>query len=311
MEEVIDVPKVVEYEKNYVNSVLSTQLQVPALKENEVAIYKLIDCDKIDPSRVEESSGKKLNYQPRWALLGSKRIFDPFKRKKIKILHVTGTKVIDMPDGTQREVPEVKRVIFPHTGVLNVTSEFQETYAFMERISENRDNPWRSPSVTAVFYRVDKKRDLQRGLEDDYLLTDALNWVREANEKELNAVFKSLDKDIKKQINTNEGFEVFKKGVFDLAKKSPILVLRASSNKEAIIKIQCMDAEKFRVLLWDEGDKDTPRRWVWNTAGTETLVSLEPGVHKIDGLVAHFVSKEGKNDYVKMASELRQIFKPS
>ncbi len=296
---------------NTVNGLVSERLRVKPLKEGEIAIYKLIKSDMDDITRTEESSGKKMKHQQVYSFPGRKRIYDPFLQKRILIQYVTSFRHVKLPSGEVKEEPIVSRVTFPRSGEIILTSRDFARMQFLERMEENRDNEFRDPAgPKPIFYRVNSKRQAIKELEDDYFKVDALVHIKNAEEVELKRIYHALDADEKKNINANEGYEQLKRQIFKLAEKNPKLVLKASSNKEAKKKVQILDAERFRIIVFDEGDEQTPRRWVFIDREPMVICEVEPGVHKFDGLYKFFESEKGKEWYVKVVNSLKEALNP-
>lgn len=295
-----------------INKIVSPELRVPDLKQDQVAIYKLCDADLVDHSRVDER-GRPQKCQPRRSMVGSIMIQDPINRKRVKILNVVGIKHEETSDGTQREVPVVQRVVFPHTGVLSLTEEHNGTYQFMERHPHNRDNPFRDKNAKAKFYRVDAKKSAIRENENNYILSDALQHIKNADLTELKAIYEKLDETSQRKVNMSGPFEQIKRDMFELTKEHPVVVMRASNNKDAKRRIQIMDAEYFNIItfLEDEEDDKEPRRWVF-TSGSQEICTVDLTKNKIDGLAEFFVSsgEDGKAAYRKMTEGLKKILAP-
>lgn len=296
--------------KLQVNLHLHERMHVKPLGDDEIAKYRLKKSDQDDITRMEESSGKKMKHQQVYSFVGRKTIYDPFNKRKVVIQNITGWKPEKLPSGEIKDNPIVSRVLFPRTGEIILSSRDNEQYAFMERMNENESNEFRDSKLMpkGMFYRVDVKKQTLKELERDYLVVDALIWLRDANEIEIQTIYRALDAETKKNINADAGFETIKRGLFELSHKNPILVLKASTNKAAKIKVQCMEAEKFHVIAFDEGTATTPRRWVYISGTPETICEMEPGTHKIDGLVKFFTTdKQGKDWYVKMVEGLKNV----
>lgn len=297
-----------------VNDVVHERLRVAPLRDGEFAKYRLTMADKEDITRTEESSGKKMKHQQVYAFVGRKRIYDPFQKKKVLIQNVTSFKPEKLPDGQIKEVPIVGRVTFPSSGELIVTDRDNDLYAYLERMDENASNEYRDAKKfpKPVFYRVDVKKQVMRELEKDYIMVDALNWVRDANEVELKTIYKALDDGSRKDINA-DSMEQMKKGIFNLAKNNPILVLKSSTNRTAKLKVQCMEAETYRVIAFSE--ENGQRSWVWVSGEPIVICTVEPGIHKIDALVKFFSSTEknkdgeliGKAWYTKVIEGLKNV----
>lgn len=295
-----------------INKVVSENLRVKPLKEDQSATYKLCDSDLLDYSRVDERTGKPHTSQPRRSMVGSVTILDPFTKKRIKIMNVTEIKHEELPGGVGlREIPVVARVLFPHTGTLTLGPEHQGTYEFLERHPHNRDNPFRDRNAKPKFYRVDAKKKAIREMEDNFILTDAIVHVRGADLAELKAIYSKLDPTAQREINPSS-FETLKGDLFNYAKAHPVDVMRASNNKAAKMRIQIMDAEFYQIITFfeDREQDEMPRRWVF-TEGDQEITTLDITQNKIEGLAEFFLSSpEGKKAYQNMTAGLKKILTP-
>lgn len=293
----------------YVNDVVNKQLAVRPLREGEVAYYKLLVADEFDRARVEEKTGKFQKNNPRRSLIGTRKIYDPIAKKQVTIQNVVSERLETMPDRTQKPVPVVERVKIPTGGIISVTYDQIGTYQFMERHPDNRDNPFRDKSKAPTFYRVNPIKAAIKQIEKDYVLTDALVHVREADEIELKSIYEGLDKSSKMKVDTTS-FQTLKKGIFELAKTDPIMIMRKSKNVDVKIKIQIMEAEHLNVIIFEDGDSDvkSDRGWYWLDDKMTKIVDVDLTENKFDALVAHF-NKDTKT-YQKMALKLKEILSP-
>lgn len=67
-----------------------------------------------------------------------------------------------------------------------------------------------------------------------------------------------------------------------------------------------MDAERYRIIAFDEGREGGERSWVFIGDKPTTIATIEPGVHKVDGLVKFFTeNKEGRDWYTKIVEALK------
>lgn len=291
------------------NRLVSEPLKVAELKEGESAIYKLIVADYKDLSRRDQKDNPLLS-NPGRRMNHSSKIWDPIKRKRVTIRNIVGYETINTENG-ERDKVILERIFFKG-GVKSVTPDQLETYAFLERTNGNRDNPFRDRSKKAVYYRVNPVRMAIRDMENDLLLLDALNYVSKADFITLKAMFKSMDKTAKSEIDAST-FETLKRGIFKYAQKNPILAMKASENNEAKLKIQIMEAEHFNVIKFDEGDDaiGAKRTWFFIDEKMSTICEVELAVHKIDGLIEHFKTDEGKVSYRLITDRLKTVLNPS
>lgn len=297
-----------------VNAVVSKNMQVKALEEDQSATYKLCDADLVDLSRIDEATNKPKNCSPRRSMLGKTTIVDINTKKRITIMNVVGIEHAEQPDHSLREIPKIARIVFPRTGVLTLGPENQGTYMFLERHPFNRDNPFRNKNDRPKFYRINAKKRAIEEMQNDYIMADAMVHVRDANESELKAILMAMDSTAKKEINP-ESFETLKRDLFRYVKKHPVDVMKASSNKLAKMKIQIMDAEHFNLIAFLENEEDDkmPRRWI-NVSTDTDICTLDITQNKIDGLLDYIQEsgEDGVDVYQKVIlNGLKKILKPA
>lgn len=311
------------------NDQFSPQLKVNPLLEGQVAVYKLCDADLVDRARVDEGTGKPRNNQPRRNMKGEITILDPVTKKKIKLRNIVEYKQVER-GGMLVDDPVVKRVQFDHNSILTIGADDQGTYVFMERHPYNRDNPWRDKTrEKPTFYRVNAKKKAIQEMEHNYILADALMHVSQADKVELTLIWKNLDPTSRKDINPEGTFEQFKRDTFELTKRKPEIVMKASSNKRMKAKLQIMDAEYYNIINFLDVDEENPgmnRRWIF-VETEEDICEVAITDNKFDGLLNFMFSlgvedqkmkeeerekirKIGITAYQKMTDKLKKIFNP-
>lgn len=230
------------------------------------------------------------------------------------IRNITGYTNVELENGQDQRKPTFARFIFGKGGLATVGADQYETYAWLERHNGNRDNPFREKGKPAIFYRVNAIKRANLELENDYILVDALNYVREADLIKIKAMYEGLKQLSPASIRDIDASNpaTLKKGIFDYAKQNPILAMKASENKEVKFKIAIMEAEHFNVIMFDEGNEDAKqgRQWRFVDRDMTKICDVELAEHKIDGLAKHFRTKEGYKDYTRMANELKRILSP-
>lgn len=309
-ETVLDAPvERIKFPNIELNNLVSEPLKVRPLGDDETAVYKLIIADYVDLSR-KDSNDKPLKVNPGRSLHHTCKITDPVNKQKVLIRNITGYQLVTLPDGQEQRKPVVERLRFSKGGIVSIRSDQFETYAWMERHNGNRDNPFRDRSKPAIFYRVNAIKKANLALENDYILVDALNWVRDADLTQLKAMYISLKEYQPSAIRDIDPSSpaTLKKGLFDFTKSNPFVAMKASDDKEVKFKIAVMEAEHFNILAFEEGnDIDIPRQWRFIDRQMTKICDVDVGEHKIDGLIKHFKSKNGQADYVRMVSELKRI----
>lgn len=287
-----------------VNEVLSETYHVKPLPEGDVAVYKLISADKDDPSRIDTSTGKPSKCTPTHYMAGKRTIIDKGNNNTpIIIGNVTGTEQKKMPDGTIIGVPVVSDCVF-EKGLMTVTSDEAATYQYLERIDGNRDNPFRNNKKKVIFYRVNNRKAALKDLEIHSLVTDALIWIREADPKEIQSIASNIEG---YSINLDLPYEVIKKELSNIAIKDPASVIKSSDHKAAKIKLQVLDSIRYQLIMFDEGDNNSLRRWFWVDGDQTDLCVIEIGEDKVEALVKYFTTDEGRKKYQKLAGKLKKI----
>jgi hypothetical protein len=312
MEEVAE-KRVREYPKIELNKLVSEPLRVMPLRDDEKAIYKLVIADFVDTSRTD-MQGKPLQVNPSRLMHHTCKITDPISKQKVLIRNITGYTNVVLPNGEDQRKPVVAKFKFEKGGIQTVDSNQFETYAWMERHNGNRDNPFRDKSKPAVFYRVNSVKKANLELENDYILVDALNYIRNSDLLQLKSMYAGLKEISPASIRDIDATNpaTLKKGLFDYTKQNPILAMKASESSEVKFKIAIMEAEHFNVIMFDEGneDADQNRQWRFVDSNMAKICDIDVAEHKIDGLGKHFKTKEGYQHYLRMANELKRILSP-
>lgn len=316
MSELVEEPKTLKlrYPDIEINRLVSEPLKITELKDGESAIYRLVIADYKDLSRLDQKD-KPLNSSPGRKMSGTTTIYDPVTKKKIKIRNIESYRTIVTEFG-EKEVPVVKRFHFPKGGQVSVIAEQRETYAWLERHDGNRDNPFRDRSKPVLFYRVNNAKQAIKDMENNLVLMDALEYVNKADFIKLKMIYENMDKSAKQRCNPGS-FETLKRDIFNYTKEYPILVMKCIDSKvddtanTVKLKIQMMEAEHFNIIKFDDGDNGVVERgWYFIDAKMSQICEVELAVHKIDGLIEHFKTEEGKVNYKKVMERLKQVLTP-
>jgi hypothetical protein len=305
-------------------SALSSQYGVlPLLKGQEVK-YKLIEADKKDPQRTEVvdgvETGRYMMKTPGYTMTGKKIIFDAIQGRTVTITNKVLSKSIKTPLGDiPSKRPESVKFLSDKP-VITVRSNQPELYAFLERANENIDNPFRDPTVPAMYYRVDPHKKVAKANENDAFEFKALKWVQEtATYEKLKACAEYIKKvrpDVKiKTDYTNaeasNGFGLLKRELYELAKTDPKNVLKGADKKEEIFEMQIRDAERLQIILFSDKMRDKPNTWFHNDETLTSICQLSPGASKYDGLMAYLLKDEsGQKHYEKIVSSLEKMLTP-
>lgn len=301
----------------HVNQVLSKELHVKPLMKDQVAVYRLIDADKDDLS-IADIKGTPRKRSPGYLIAGRKKIFDPIKGETVTIENTTTEKTIDTVLGPiTKKRPEPIRFTSQKPAI-TVRHDQPETYAFMERLDENQDNPYRNTrgKVKPLFYRVDPRKKVMKENEVREFRLEALNWVyKEASYTELKACAEKamqIRGDVKirvdyKEAEASHGFEMLKRELGALAETDPHTVIKGSTKTEAIMKMQIKDCTRFQIIIFDEKN----RTWFHNNKDLTKICDVPPLQNIEESLIKFFAAeKDGGKHYAKMLDTLTIFLTP-
>lgn len=300
------------------NKVVSAPMQVKPLKHDQNAVYRLIECDEVDRSRVDEETGKPRACQPRRSLFGGRKdgtggvnIFDPINRETYILQNVTG-KRFEMVAGQRKEVPTIDRVTFERNGTKSIDSTQNGTYIFMERHPGNRDNPFRDKKKKPTFYRVNVNKVINQENEKFMIMTETMAHIKNADLAELKSIYSKLDSGFKREINpaTMEGL---RRDLWRLAQKEPVVVMRCSNDKDVKMRIQMMDAEFYNIITFIDNSETAESDRTWIFSDGKKICQIDLADNKIEGLIKFFEDKkaEGVKLYQKILGELKKVTTPN
>lgn len=299
-----------------VNEVLSKQLHVTPLQKNQVAIYKLIDSEKDDPA-MTDLEGKPRKRTPGYTICGKKKIYDAVAGKTVEIENASTKQVIRTPFGEITKTrPEPIRFTSQKPAI-TVRHDEPEKYAFMERIYENADNPFRvGAKVKPVFYRVDPRKRVMKDNEIREFKLEAMNWVyKEADYTALKACaakVKQMRQDLNIRVDYSDadaslGFEMLKRELGAVAETDPMTLVKGSSKTELVMKLQIKDCKRFYVIMFEENT----RTWFHNDTATSKICVVEAMKNPEEELLKFFATdKDGGKHYTKMVETLKAFLTP-
>jgi hypothetical protein len=282
------------------NNVLSKAMHVMKPSETEVVLYKLISADQFSATTTTEDDRPVLN-NPAKNLAKQTLVRDIETGSKVMIGNVTSLEFKKNQDGSLKEVeitspPKFKR------GIMRLTIDEFATIQYMERHDGNQDNPFRDKKKTPVFFRVNPKKRATENSNRILMLGEALTWVGTCDRIEVKAINSALPPGLK--IDMNKDDDVIKSELLSLTEKDPITVMKASTNKKAILKITVMECEHLNIIMFDE----EARKWFYNDAKQEDILTIEIGTNRVDGLVDYMkANDEGKKLYNRMALKLKKF----
>lgn len=286
------------------NSRLSKQLQVKPLAHGEEVEFELLNAFKKEKGR-EEPSCPEL-----WAHVERQTIYDPGQNQNVLIENIVSWEPMNTPTGEIIHKPRVKKPEFIK-GVCKVRYDQPDTYIYMMRSNGNVDNPFRA-GKRRVFRIRNKKRELTEQLETidlsytaEKLIREQLDW---AGKK---AVVEKLNQSPDAKFHIRAGQHELDKMLLELiqlAKQYPKKVILASDDKQAKIRVQIADCEAMRLLTYDR----TERSWRQMLNGgkeVRELCIVDPDKDRVEALLEHFRTDEGRKHYMSLLGQLGQIFK--
>jgi hypothetical protein len=286
--------------------------------KDEVAVYKLIESDK-DDLTISDEKGKPRKRRPGYTICGKKEIYDPIQARSVTIMNKVKTKKTKSVLGDIiTTTPDPLRFLSDKPAI-HVTHDSPETYAFIERLDENRDNPYRNKSVAPIFC-VDHRKKISKELEKDMFMLEAMNWVAtEATYDQLKVCAEGAMKlrpDVKvktdwKDKDASVGYEMLKRELLALAKDDPTTIIKTSAKSASIVKLQIQDAESFRVIMYADGKEiksvEKLNQWFHNDENLTTICTVPVGKNKYDALLDFFKTPEGAKHCEKMNVTLSKI----
>jgi rRNA maturation endonuclease Nob1 len=243
-------------------------------------------------------------------------VLDKFANRRVLIGNVIGLKQVNGdggmpkldPQGNPIMVPLLKRPMFDK-GALQVTSEYNDSYAFLMRAPTNLSNKFRPRNVTARFELISEKKDQSDALMIDDMRFRAIDIVRHGNWDDLRAVREKLNKspDVTLHVSTID-LQGIKIELSRLALNRAKAIILASDDLPSKHAVQVYDALAYNILMYEEPT------WILNVLNTKgvmeakTIHTVPPDEDKVESLVASFQG-EGSANQVLMATELKKILK--
>jgi hypothetical protein len=303
---------------------LSKEMLPPRIPKGKVIRYRLIESEKIDPSRVEIPSGKPMKKTPGYMMVGKKNVYDPITGQTVTIINKSIKKTTRTSIGEITNTRPESVKFLSDKPVVEVHWNQPELYAFLELASENKDNPWRDPRVPAMYERVDPMKKIAQEEEKDAFEFRALEWVRKsASYNELIACaqyYNKIHPDAKIKTDYKEdeatiGYGLLKKALYEFAKKDPTTIIKGSTDKAAVIELQMRDADRFKLILFIDGKKSRMPghefTWFHNDKELTSITQLTLEKNKFEGLVEFFQKDpNGKKHYHKIIEGLEKVLTP-
>lgn len=287
------------------NDRLSEQLQVKPLAPGEEVEFVLLNAHKKEKGREEPSTP---DY---WAHVERQTIYDPGANRQVIIENIVGWDPVVTPSGEITYKPKVEKPVFIR-GVCKVRWDEPDKYVYMMRSNGNKDNPFRKGKKRAVFKINNKKREITEQLETidlawtaEKLIREQLDWTGRR------ALIEKLKQSPDQRFHIRAGEHELDKMMLELihlAKVYPKTVILASTDKASKVRVQIADCESMRILNYDR----TERQWMQMLNGgkdVRMLCQVDPHQDRVEALLNHFKTDQGRKHYQSVLAQLSQIIK--
>jgi hypothetical protein len=182
------------------------------------------------------------------------------------------------------------------------------------RSKKNVDNPFRRRGAKAVFRCLNSTKQMYEEIQEFDISWAAEELIRRGSWDEVRAIQNQLNRSPDKRFHVDvaEGdLQALKLGMIKIAKAFPKKVIASSGNSEAKNRVYIADGVSFKILLWTQ-EQST---WsLYHTKGKPNdkltiLTTVDAGQDKVDALMKHFATEEGRKHYIVFTNILKDIYK--
>lgn len=299
------------------NSVLSEKLRVKKLLTgDEKVVFKLINAFK-------KEIGREGNSVPEvYAFSKMKDVIDPWggpngTPKTVVIGNVIANEPFELPDGRMMMKPVCKPVEFIR-GFLTLGADRNATLEYVMRRPDCQDNPyWKAMGGKAgghKFKMVNDKKEINEQLHVEELRWQAETLIRTARDPlVVKAIAEKLNQSQDERLHVlsyapsvgREDFTQIKLELIQKVKLYPKQVIYASGDKKAMTKVEALEAINFGVLSYTDG-----AYMLIGKKNIEPIFTPGPDEDRVDALIEHLLSEDGRKDYAKVAVELKNALQP-
>lgn len=298
------------------NQVLSKKLQVPALRDNETAVFQLLNAAKKEAGREEPTTPEIFQ------LSGQQNVSDPYdenKNSRKTIQNVVGMvpatekgQIKRDTNGAPIMVTKIEGVTF-RKGFATVSAAENATYEYLMRRKDNLSNPYRAvmggKTVAPKFKLVDDKREIQAILQKKELNFIAQRLIRESKFDELKAIAVKMNTSPDSKLHIPEEIinkpQELKLALLQKAETYEKYVINCSSDQPSRVRVQIAEARLMGILMMSGGE--------WKFLGSDKgFFTPEPDADPTDSLVEFFMdtkNKKGPESYKTMTDSLKEALK--
>ena len=257
------------------------------LEEGETAVFELLNANKFTNKFAED--GRRLPSNPAvFQVTEMDVVYDVEKKTNLQI----GNVVAENPrmDNGKTIYEPVLKPIWITDGRLELNHTQNDTYMYLMRVNENISNKFRDPKKRATFRLVDEVAEKNQRIAYDILEDDAILLVVNSSMEDLLAIAQALPKVFQAKVSMNGAVDEVRHDLRNIIRRgNPEVILKASTNQAAKVKVQIVEAEKWNIISQKGRD--------WVDFDDKKIISVETGKTMLDGLVEFFKSKDGKDFY--------------
>ena len=202
-----------------------------------------------------------------------------------QIRYCPGEQSIYVDEQSENAVKE--HVVFRNK-MLTVRYDQPNLIAFLEKHPENADNGG------GVFQLVNKEIDVEKEVEKEFLITDAITMIKARPIDELVPVAMALN------INTNQKDLQLKRALVQYAKKNPTKFMGMFDNPMVHARTTVMQAMDFQIVTQKGG------AIVWADTG-KMIVSVPVGQDSVDTLTRFVMTDKGASVLSEIDNQLEAI----
>lgn len=271
---------------------------LPPYTKNQVAIYRIIESDGINPA-----TGLKVDPVPslipgRYTLI-DKFEKDPMKRNKV-MRNIVSTETKNV--GGEIKTVEVEEDIVFHRGFIQVpVKDNYPLYVFMELHPLNKSNKHRPFNVRPVFERVDVNYQSQSAKNiNTELALDAGNEVRNMTKDEVLSYAVTANPPIVTVVdNRPRRIDEIRSDLMRYVMNDPIGFFKQHRNLKAAVSINVADALDFGLVEYRPGDKT----FIF-TETDEEIFTHTAHEEPVKALINHLAKEENREMYEAVKNRL-------
>lgn len=284
-----------------INDLLSKELYVEPLKENETASFRLIRAGFMDPMTGKPASPSG------HSIPGLEVIFDKVKKANVRIMNIKEF-VPTQVNGQTIYEPKAAGVYFGGSSTITCTVNENDQYLFLKRTSYNRDNPFRSKKYPPIFFEVNVEKDAQVNVSNTEYKRLALNIVADSNDKELISIAYALNeaKQIGVTIDMNQKGPKLRAAMNNVAESYSEQLILASEDDDSKLRIWIDRAISDVVIMFDP--HESKRQWIWlrdeKSKAKKSIVKITEGNDPIKGLIDYLLSADGSEHKAELVTRV-------